>query len=238
VSSAPDSQSVSRTAAATPSRPGLVALAKGLAPVLRERAAETNRLRRLPDSTWKDLIQTGILRGLQPARWGGGEVRLGEFYSAISEVARAEGCAGWVAGIIGVHPWHVALFPKETQEEMWSEDPTAMNSSSYAPTGAAQRVAGGFRLIGRWSFSSGCDHCKWVVLGAVVGTAEIEGRQLPALHSFYCSARITASTTTGTSPAWPALAARISWSTAPSSRSIEASRIGPIRWAARVPDGS
>ena len=165
-------------------RPSLVDRAKELAPALRERAAETNRLRRLPDSTWKDLIETGILRGLQPARWGGGETHPREFYTAIGEVARAEGCAGWVAGIVGVHPWHTALYPKETQEEVWGADPTAMNSSSYAPTGKAERVAGGFRLSGRWSFSSGCDHCRWVNLGAVVGTAEVNGQQLPDLRSF------------------------------------------------------
>jgi 3-hydroxy-9,10-secoandrosta-1,3,5(10)-triene-9,17-dione monooxygenase len=27
---------------------------------------------------------------------------------------------------------------------------------------------GGYELTGRWSFSSGCDHCSWVLLGALV----------------------------------------------------------------------
>jgi 3-hydroxy-9,10-secoandrosta-1,3,5(10)-triene-9,17-dione monooxygenase len=89
----------------TPELQSLAARAKALAPTLCKRAAETNQLRRLPDSTWKDLVETGIVRGLQPARWGGGELHPREFYSAVIEVARAEGCAGWVAGIIGVHPW-------------------------------------------------------------------------------------------------------------------------------------
>jgi 3-hydroxy-9,10-secoandrosta-1,3,5(10)-triene-9,17-dione monooxygenase len=155
-----------------------------LAPILRERAAETTRLRRLPDSTWKDLLDTGIIRGLQPARWSGGELHPREFYSAIIEVARAEGCAGWVAGIIGVHPWQTALYPEETQQEVWGDDPTMMNSSSYAPTGKAERAAGGYRLHGRWSFSSGCDHCGWVNLGAIAGGIEIDGRQLPDFRSY------------------------------------------------------
>ena len=162
----------------------LVERAKALAPALRERAAATTKLRRLPDETWKDLVETGIVRGLQPARWGGGEVHPREFYSAIMEVARAEGCAGWVAGIIGVHPWQTALYPKETQQEVWGDDPAVMNSSSYAPTGKAERVAGGYRVSGRWSFSSGCDHCTWVNLGAVAGGIEVEGRQLANFRSF------------------------------------------------------
>jgi 3-hydroxy-9,10-secoandrosta-1,3,5(10)-triene-9,17-dione monooxygenase len=166
------------------SYPTLVERTKALAPVLRERAAETNELRRLPDATWKDLLSTGIIRGLQPARWGGGEVHPREFYSAVIEVARAEGCAGWVAGIIGVHPWQTALYAEKTQQEIWGEDPTVMNSSSYAPTGKAERVAGGYRLNGRWSFSSGCDHCGWVNLGAIAGGLEIEEREVPDFRSY------------------------------------------------------
>jgi 3-hydroxy-9,10-secoandrosta-1,3,5(10)-triene-9,17-dione monooxygenase len=162
----------------------LVDEAKRLAPTLRERSVETNELRRLPDITWKELIETGLLRGLQPTHWGGGEVHPKEFYSAVIEVARAESSTGWVLGVAGVHPWQTALFPKETQEEMWGKDPTAMNSSSYAPTGRAEKVPGGYRLGGRWSFSSGCDHCQWVCLGAIVGTAEVEGQEVPDFRSF------------------------------------------------------
>jgi 3-hydroxy-9,10-secoandrosta-1,3,5(10)-triene-9,17-dione monooxygenase len=164
--------------------PTLVARAQALALSLRERAAETNELRRLPDATWRNLLNTGIIRGLQPARWGGGEVLPREFYSAVIEVARAEGCAGWVAGIIGVHPWQIALYAEQTQQEVWGEDPTVMNSSSYAPTGKAERVAGGYRLSGRWSFSSGCDHCGWVNLGAIAGALEIDGREVPDFRSY------------------------------------------------------
>ena len=155
-----------------------------LAPRFREHAAEANQLRRLPDSTWNDLIDTGIVRGLQPRRWSGGELHLREFYSAIIEVARADGCAGWVAGIIGVHPWQTALYAEKTQQEVWGSDPTVMNSSSYAPSGKAERVTGGYRLSGRWSFSSGCDHCGWVNLGAIAGGLEVEGRQVPDFRSY------------------------------------------------------
>jgi 3-hydroxy-9,10-secoandrosta-1,3,5(10)-triene-9,17-dione monooxygenase len=184
MSSTPRINGVNDSVPAAHSRPTLVDRAKALAPALRQRAAEANQLRRLPDSTWNDLVETGIVRGLQPARWGGGELHPREFYSAVIEVARAEGCAGWVAGIIGVHPWQTALYSKETQQEVWGGDPTTMNSSSYAPTGKAERVAGGFRVSGRWSFSSGCDHCRWVNLGAIAGGIDVDGRQMPDFRSF------------------------------------------------------
>jgi len=155
-----------------------------LAPGLRERSDDGAQLRRLPDASWRSLLDSGLLRGLQPARWGGLEADPGEFFAAISEVARADGSAGWVAGIIGVHPWQLALFPKDTQEEVWGDDPTVMHSSSYAPTGKAEKVSGGYRLNGRWSFSTGCDHCQWVNLGALAGGLEVDGVQVQDFRSF------------------------------------------------------
>ena len=177
-------RNIGQTVAQSDPRPNLIDRAKALAPALRERTGETNDLRRLPDATWKDLIDSGVVRGLQPARWGGGELHPREFYSAVIEVARAEGCAGWVAGIVGVHPWQTALYSDETQREVWGADPTTMNSSSYAPTGKAERAVGGYRLNGRWSFSSGCDHCGWVNLGAIAGGIELDGQSLPDFRSF------------------------------------------------------
>lgn len=162
----------------------LIDKALQLAPELRSRSEEASRLRRLPDPTWNSLLDTGLLRGLQPCRWGGSEANPNDFYEAVSEIARVDGSAGWVAGIIGVHPWQLALFPDEMQQEVWGEDPAVMHSSSYAPTGKAQKVKGGYQLSGRWSFSSGCDHCQWVILGAIAGGVEIEGSQVPDLRSF------------------------------------------------------
>lgn len=158
--------------------------ARRLAPTLRERAEETTKLRRLPDSSWRDLVDSGLVRGLQPAYWGGAEADLRDFYQAVVEVARAEGSTGWVLGVAGVHPWQTSLYPVQTQEEVWGKDPTVINSSSYAPTGKAERVSGGYRLNGRWSFSSGCDHCSWVNLGAIVGTVTIKEQEVPDFRSF------------------------------------------------------
>ncbi|BEK88049.1 hypothetical protein NSERKGN1266_40000 [Nocardia seriolae] len=42
-----------------------------LLPVLRERAQETEDLRRIPDETIADLRATGFFRLMQPTQWGG-----------------------------------------------------------------------------------------------------------------------------------------------------------------------
>ncbi len=157
--------------------------ARELATDLAALDADGDELRRLPDAAWRLLLDGGFLRALQPARWGGGEVGLVEFLDAVVELSRASPSAGWVAGVIGVHPWQLALFADEAQREMWGDDPTAMHSSSYNPTGTAVAVDGGYRVSGRWSFSSGCDHCRGVNLGAVVRGGRGAG-DIPDFRSF------------------------------------------------------
>jgi 3-hydroxy-9,10-secoandrosta-1,3,5(10)-triene-9,17-dione monooxygenase len=129
-------------------------------------------LRRLPDTSWKHLVDSGFVRALQPKRWGGGEVHIREFYDACIAVGRSAPSASWVMGVIGVHPWQLALFDERAQEEMWGSDPTRMHSSSYQPTGSVTAAPGGYRISGRWSFSSGSDHCVAVNVGAMSGTRD------------------------------------------------------------------
>jgi 3-hydroxy-9,10-secoandrosta-1,3,5(10)-triene-9,17-dione monooxygenase len=158
--------------------------AKRLAPQLAETAARDRKLRRLSDQTWQILLDGGFVRSLQPARWGGGEVALIDFVDAMLELSRVSPAAGWVAGVIGVHPWQLALFEDAAQRELWGEDAATMHSSSYNPTGRAEKVAGGYKVSGRWSFSSGCDHCSGVMLGAICGSREVAGKPVRDFRSF------------------------------------------------------
>jgi 3-hydroxy-9,10-secoandrosta-1,3,5(10)-triene-9,17-dione monooxygenase len=139
-----------------------------LLPALRERAQEAEDARRVPDESIKALEEAGLFRLLQPARYGGHEAEPLTLFTAVRAIASACGSTGWVASVVGVHPWQVALFPAQAQDEVWGEDQNTRLSSSYAPTGRAVAVPGGYRLSGRWSFSSGCDHATWVLLGGIV----------------------------------------------------------------------
>ena len=141
---------------------------RSLLPALRERAAPAEQRRRLPDETFRDFQEAGLFRCLQPRRYDGYELDPGTFYQAIMEVGTVCGSSAWILGVIGVHNWHLALFPPQAQEDVWGKDTSIQLSTSLAPTGTVERVDGGFRLRGRWSFSSGCDFCHWAVLGGVV----------------------------------------------------------------------
>jgi 3-hydroxy-9,10-secoandrosta-1,3,5(10)-triene-9,17-dione monooxygenase len=149
----------------------LIERARAMAPALRGRAAEGDSLRRLPDATIQDMKDAGFFRMLQPSRWGGHEVDPRTFFEVQWTLAAACPSTAWVLGVVGVHAWQLALFPLEAQQEVWGDDSSTLISSSYAPTGKVEIVEGGYRVSGRWSFSSGSDHCKWAFLGGFVPTA-------------------------------------------------------------------
>lgn len=137
-------------------------------PTLRARAERTEAERRIPAETIQDFRDAGFFRILQPRRWGGFEMDPQVFFDV--QIALARGCmsTGWVYGVVGGHPYELALFSDQAQREVWEPDNTVLVSSSYQPVGKVERTEGGFYLSGRWGFSSGCDHCDWVLLGAVV----------------------------------------------------------------------
>jgi len=139
-----------------------------LLPAFRQRAQEAEDARRVPAESVKALEEAGFFRLLQPARFGGLEADPITFYKAVRLIASACGSTGWVSSVVGVHPWQLALFPAQAQDDVWADDPATRMSSSYAPTGKATEAEDGYRLKGRWSFSSGCDHASWVLLGGIV----------------------------------------------------------------------
>lgn len=143
----------------------LVEKAQALAPTLRERRKAAQQDRKIPDATIADFQDAGFFKMLQPAAYGGLEVHPNVFFEVQMTVAKACPSSAWVLGVVAVHNWQLALFDKQAQEDVWGDDPRTLISSSYAPTGKVERAEGGYKISGRWSFSSGCDHCDWVFLG-------------------------------------------------------------------------
>lgn len=141
--------------------------ARALAPRLRERAFGAEQARRIPVETIEEFKAAGLFRTLQPKKYGGYELDPQVFLEAAMIIGAACGSSGWVFSVVGVHNWQVGLMPERAQDEVWGDDQDALISSSYTPRGTVEIVDGGYRLSGRWSFSSGCDHAQWAILGGV-----------------------------------------------------------------------
>ncbi|TYL45488.1 flavin-dependent monooxygenase [Nocardioides sp. BGMRC 2183] len=145
---------------------------RDLLPGIRERADLAEEQRDVPSVTISELADAGVFRMLQPQRYGGLEAHPVHFYEVVRAISGACGSTGWVASVLGVHPWQVGLFADQAQAEVWGEDPGTLVSSAYAPIGRLRAVEGGYELTGRWSFSSGCGHAAWALLGAILVGAD------------------------------------------------------------------
>ncbi|MBI4695674.1 MAG: flavin-dependent monooxygenase [Gammaproteobacteria bacterium] len=164
-----------QTVSAIPSPAELLSRADALIPMLRDRAEECERRATVPAETIQAFQDAGFFRILQPARYGGYEYWLPVFYEVVIRLARGCPSSAWVLSVLGIHNWEAGLIDPRVAEALWKDDPDVRFSSSYAPFGKATRVAGGYRLEGRWPWSSGCDHATWVILGA---DAEMENGEL------------------------------------------------------------
>lgn len=137
-------------------------------PTLQDQAEQAEQLGRLPDTTAKLLRDIGVVRLLQPKRFGGYEADPRTFFEAVMAISAACSASGWISGIVGVHPWELAQCDIRAQEEVWADDPDTWVCSTYMATGLARPVDGGYEFKGKWSFSSGSDVSEWIFLGGLV----------------------------------------------------------------------
>ncbi|MEV4460712.1 acyl-CoA dehydrogenase family protein [Microbispora sp. NPDC049633] len=138
---------------------------------------------RLDDQAAKVLREAGVIRMLQPKIHGGFEFHPRDYAETIMMLASLDGSTGWVAGVVGVHPWEMAFADPRVQQEIWGENQDTWIASPYAPMGIARPVDGGYVFNGSWQFSSGTDHCHWIFLGGLLGDAEGRMAQPPtSLH--------------------------------------------------------
>ena len=125
--------------------------------------------RQVPRELIGALKQSGFMRALLPKPWGGLEATPQQFFRAQVQMAEQDMSTAWVAGILAVHPYQLALMDPKALDEVYAEDPDTLVSSSYNPVGAKVRpVDGGFEFSGRWGWSSGSEHCSWALLGGMV----------------------------------------------------------------------
>jgi 3-hydroxy-9,10-secoandrosta-1,3,5(10)-triene-9,17-dione monooxygenase len=115
----------------------------------------------VPEETIRELADAGVFRGVQPRRFGGLELDPATFFEEMVRMGSACASTGWVASVVGVHPFHIAMLSEQAQRDVWNDNAGTRASSSYVRTGIVRAVDGGFQLSGRWGFSSGVDHCQW-----------------------------------------------------------------------------
>jgi 3-hydroxy-9,10-secoandrosta-1,3,5(10)-triene-9,17-dione monooxygenase len=157
----------------TPSSAELLERATSLLPVLKGRAARTEQLRQIPPETVKDLLASGLIRIGNPDRYGGLGLDIDTGHAVAWELGRACGSTAWCCSLWIVHNWWLGHFPAQAQEDFFAGGPDTLASTCLNPAGGtAAPVAGGFRVSGRWSFSSGCDASVWAMVAVPGATRD------------------------------------------------------------------
>jgi alkylation response protein AidB-like acyl-CoA dehydrogenase len=142
-------------------------VARSLGPRVRDRVPEAEKLRRLPDDTVTDLLESGLCGVMKPRRFGGSELGAEALIDVSVELASHCTSTGWVYMLWASHMWMQALWPAAAQEEMF-ENPNMLASSVVSTSGDVAGVDGGYRWTGRGFFSSGIDHCSWLTAAVPV----------------------------------------------------------------------
>jgi alkylation response protein AidB-like acyl-CoA dehydrogenase len=125
------------------------------------------RARTLTDRTVAVLKDTGIMAMWVPRSLGGLELDFSCGLRVMEELARIDASAAWVVFVVCGSSFAAARMSDEAAAIIHAR-PQDLLCGSLNPPGTALQVEGGYRLTGRWPFTSGRDHAAWLVLSAIV----------------------------------------------------------------------
>jgi alkylation response protein AidB-like acyl-CoA dehydrogenase len=102
-----------------------------------------------------------------PESLGGLELHPALSFEVFEALARADGATGWCVMIGAATAVTSAWLPESGARTIFGA-PDVITGGVAAPAGRAERVEGGYRATGRWTWASGSQHCQWLVGGVVV----------------------------------------------------------------------
>ena len=102
-----------------------------------------------------------------PRSLGGGEVAPDELVAVMEELGRADGAAAWCVAVAATSGALAAYLPESAARDVYG-DPDGCVGGVFAPKGRAVAEPGGYRVTGRWPFTSGVDHSDRLMGGVSV----------------------------------------------------------------------
>ena len=153
-------------------RPDPVARARELGAEIAAAASEIERTRRVPEALLERLHDSRLFRMLLPRSAGGDETEPAAYVAAVEEVARHDASIGWLVFVSNSSALIAAYLEPAINHAIFA-DPRSTVSWGPPNASRARSVDGGYRLTGRWDFSSGCRQARW--MGAHCHVLEADG---------------------------------------------------------------
>jgi indole-3-acetate monooxygenase len=158
-----------------------------LGPRIRASGDEMERIRRIPPEIAQAMKDAGIFGMVLPRSWGAEELDPLTQLRVIEALAMVEGSAGWCA-MIGCDGGYVSAFLDETVAREMYRDIRVATAATATATGQATPINGGYRVSGRFPFSSGCQHSEWVWVGCNVmenGKQRVNANDIPETRTCF-----------------------------------------------------
>jgi alkylation response protein AidB-like acyl-CoA dehydrogenase len=150
----------------------VVECARELVPMVREHAAEGERLTHVAPVVIDAIAEAGLFAAMVPKRFGGHGLGFDALAYIARELAHGDASTAWTVCFLIEHNWMACHLPMATQEELFAERNYILAAAPLGlPYGSAERVDGGFRITGPgkgWPYGSGLMHSDWNMVGALV----------------------------------------------------------------------
>src|SRR5262245_10887321 len=170
-----------------PEDPAVLRSVGELAPKIRAAGDEMERIRRIPPDIAQAMKDTGVFGMVLPRSWGAEELDPLTQLRVIEALAMVEGSAGWCA-MIGCDGGYITAFLDEAVAREMYRDISVATAATATATGEATPVGGGYRVSGRFPFSSGCQHSEWVWVGCKVmenGRQRVSPKGIPETRTCF-----------------------------------------------------
>ncbi len=127
----------------------LVERARQLVPHLRQRVKEMDQLGYLPEETVQELQDAELFQLTIPRIYGGHQVDMRTYMDVVAEIGRGDTSTAWIVSLVSGANWMAAaVFPEETQQEVFGTQGGARVTGVLAPRQCSVQRVEGWNVIG------------------------------------------------------------------------------------------
>ena len=130
--------------------------------------------RQIPTELTNELADKGFFRLLLPKSLGGAQLAHSDFLKILEIFAAVDGSTGWCINQNNVFSTNSLRMPQGIAEEIYAEARAVVTNGPPDSSARAVPCDGGYKLSGRWNFSSGITHASWIAALAPVLPADQE----------------------------------------------------------------